>query len=111
AVRAVGQVDHPDRVGRVIVAVGDHPVDTRDHLRDVDHTFRAADLHRRQLDPGRHAPEPGRRIVAHDDPGQVGTVPERVEVAQLRRLGLERQVRAVDDVVGGQAGYRYHAGV
>ena len=38
------------------------------------------------------------RVAAGDDAGHVGAVPEGVEVAEVRGLGLERQVRAVDDL-------------
>jgi hypothetical protein len=51
-------------------------------------------------------------VLAGDDAAHVGAVPVGVQVAQVRRLGLERQVGPVDDLAGaGQVLHRDHAGV
>ena len=42
-----------------------------------------------------------RRVAPGDDPGHVRAVAEAVQVAQVRRLALQRQVRPVDDLAGG----------
>ena len=51
------------------------------------------------------------RVASGDDPGHVGAVPEGVEVAEVRGLGLEGQVRAVDDPAVVEALHRRHTGV
>ena len=116
AVGAVGQVQHPDRVLRVVVAVRHDPVDRGDDLRDVDGALRCRHLDAGQPGTGRDAlelpaREQRRRVVAGDDAGHVRAVTERVQVPLRFRLALERQVRAVDDVAVGQPAHRHHAGV
>ncbi|GAB3868624.1 hypothetical protein GCM10027610_126180 [Dactylosporangium cerinum] len=89
----------------------DDPVDAGDHLRDVHGAAGRADLDRGQLRLGGDAAEAGGGVVADDDAGEMRAVAERVEVAQVGRLGLEREVRAVDDLRRGQAGHVDDAGV
>ena len=102
AVGAEGQVDHADRVPRIVVAVRHDPVESGEDLRDVDGAVGGADL-----DRGEHGA--GRDPV--DDAGQVGTVPVRVQVPRVAVHAVQGQVGSVDDVVGAQPRYRYHAGV
>ncbi len=107
AVGAVRQVDDPD-VQVVVVAMLDDPVDRGDDLADVHPTVGDADLDRH--DPGvRGHPAIGRRrrirvrrreagVLAGDEPGHERPVAVGVEVAQVGRLGLEREVGSVDDL-------------
>src|SRR5829696_5498038 len=97
-------VQHPD-VQTVLVAVLDDPVDGRDGLRDVGLTLGVSDLDADDAGVRRHADEV-RRVPAHrgrggvtagDDAGHGGPVTVGVEVLR-RAAGLERQVRAVDDL-------------
>ncbi len=81
-----------------------HPVHGRDHLGDVDRTVGRTDLDRRELRIGCQAGGPGGGVVADDDPGHVGAMAVRVEVAQRRRLRLQRQVRPVHDARRGPPG-------
>ena len=94
----------------------DDPVDRRDDLADVHPTVRDADLHRH--DPGvRGHPAIGRSrrirvrrreggVPAGDEPGHERPVAVGVQVAQVGRLGLEREVGSVDDLA--RRGQAFH---
>ena len=100
-VRAVRQVEDAD-VQAVVGAVLDDPVDGRDDLRDVHATVGDADLEADDPCAGGDA-----AVVlagAGDQPGHRGAVAVGVEVPELRRLGLEREVRAVDELACARSG-------
>ena len=105
AVRPVGEVEHAD-VQTWVVCVLYHPVDRRDDLRHVRPSVRIGDLERDDPRAGRHAQVGrGRRLAARrgvpsgDQSGHERAVAVGVEVAEVRRLRLEREVRAVDDLL------------
>ena len=93
------------------MAVLHHPIDRRDHLRDIGSSAAIRNLERHdpraRRDPhetGRLAPvvrATRRRVTPGDDAGHVRAVAERVEVAQVVLLGLEGQVGAVHELVRG----------
>ena len=108
-VGAVGEVDHAD-VQTVVVAMLDHPVDRRDHLRHVHPAVGNTDLDRDDPRIRRHPAVGGRRrarirraqrrVLARDQAGHERAMPVRVEIPQRRALRLEREVGPVDDLAG-----------
>jgi hypothetical protein len=90
----------------------DDPVDRRDDLRDIHGSVGGTDLQRDELGVRGHAHEAGTGGVATgDDPGHMGAVAVGVAPLQVRRLTLEREIRAVGDVAGGESVHGRDAGV
>ena len=120
-VGAVREVEDPD-IEPVVGLVLDDPVDRGDDLGDVRPSVGNTDLEAHDARIGRDAEEVGRvgrvgpwlgvAAASGDDPGHERAVTVGVEVGQVWRLGLERKVRTVDDLVGGaQALHRRNAGI
>ena len=108
-VGAVRQVEHPD-VHAVVVLVIDDPVDRRDHLRHIDASIGGSDLETDDASIrsdaailGRRGVRVGllqRRVLAGDEAGDERAMTVGVEVRQVRSLRFQREIRAVDDLVG-----------
>ena len=90
-----------------------HPVDASDDLRDVDGAGAAADLDADDPRVRRHTLEAaGGAVIAGDDAGDRGAVPEVVDVSRVRVLGVEGQVGSEDHLVGAvETGDRGDTGV
>ena len=98
-VGAVGQVEDTD-IHSVVVLVRHHPVDGGDDLGDVSAAVGGGHLERDDAGVGGHTAICGgggqgiRRgegvVFAGDEPSHERAVTEGVEVAQVRRLGLQR---------------------
>ena len=108
-VGAVGEVEHPD-VHPVVVLVLHDPVDGRDHLGHIDAAVGVGNLEGDDAGIGGHPPVGRRRgggvrrrdgaVLAGDEPGHERAVTVRVELGQVRRLRLHREVGAVDHLAG-----------
>jgi hypothetical protein len=108
-VRTVRDVENSD-VHAIVIAVLDDPVDRRDHLRDVRSSVGGRNLDAHDARIWGHAAVGGRGclrvrggepgIPTGDEAGHERAVAEGVEVGQVGRLGLERQVGPVDDLAG-----------
>ena len=103
AVGAERQVQDAD-VQTAVLPVLHDPVDRGEHLRDVGRSVRVGDLDAQDASVRRHAGEVlgvmsdgTARVAPGDDSREVGAVPVGVEVAQVRPLRLEGEVRAGDD--------------
>ena len=103
-VGAERQVQDAD-VEPVGVGVLHHPVDAGDHLRHVGVAPRVRHLDAHEASPRRYATEAAGPVLPRDDPGEVRPVPEPVEMGGRGLLRVERQVRAVYDLVARQARY------